>query len=137
VKPAVRTASRTAAGAAGLRPAQELALDVPRHLGALLADVHVDLAAHAELGQVDPGLDREAHAGHDLALVAGLEVVDVDAVAVHLVADGVAGAVQEVGAEAALLDVAARDVVHLVAVDGAPAGHRFGHERRRRRRARP
>src|SRR4029077_13645150 len=82
----------------------------------------------AELGQVDAGLDGEADAGDDAALVARLQVVDVHAVAVDLVADRMAGAMEEVGAEAALLDEAAGHVVHLVAVDGASRGGRILHE---------
>src|SRR2546422_11649492 len=47
------------------RQEQQLPLDVARDLRRPLPHVHVDLAAHAELGQVDPGLDREAHPGDD------------------------------------------------------------------------
>src|SRR5688572_4765751 len=73
------------------RQEQQLPLDVAGDLGGALPHIHVDLAAHAELREVDPGLDREAHAGDDRPLVAGLQVVDVDAVAVDLVTDGVPG----------------------------------------------
>src|SRR5438876_5338170 len=105
------------------RQEQQLPLDVAGDLGRPLAHVDVDLAPHAELGQVDARLDREADSGDDRPLVAGLEVVDVHPVAVDLVADGVAGPVEEVRAVAALVDVAARDVVHLVPVDGAAGAH--------------
>src|SRR6185503_8493410 len=84
---------------------EQLALDVAGDLGRAFPDVHVDLAAHAELRQVHAGLDREADPRDDPALVARLQVVDVHAVAVDLVADRVAGAVQEVLAEAPRFDV--------------------------------
>ena len=59
-------------------------------------DEHVDLAAHAELVEVDPRLDREAGPAQHQALVVRLEVVHVGAVAVDFLADVVAGAVDEV-----------------------------------------
>src|SRR5262249_49843595 len=56
-------------------------------------DEHVDLAADAELGEVDARLDGEAGARQDAALLVGLQVVHVGAVAVDLLADRVPGAV--------------------------------------------
>ena len=62
---------------------------------AVLVDVDVHLAAHAELGQVDPRLDAEAGPRDDAAVVAGFQAVDVRAVAVDFLADVVPGAVRE------------------------------------------
>ena len=38
---------------------------------------HIDLAAHAELRQIDPRLDREAGVGQQAALVVRLQVVQI------------------------------------------------------------
>src|SRR5213079_1324127 len=74
-------------------------------------DVHVHLAAHAELRQVNAGFDTEAGSADDAPVVARFEAVDVRAVAVHLLADVVPGAVREVLAVARVLDHGARRVV--------------------------
>src|SRR3989441_1192765 len=84
------------------------------HLGALRVDVHVDLAAHAEaLREIDPRLDREAHARHEGARVLGLEVVDVRSGAVQVAIDRMARAMHEVVGEPGVADHGARGVVHL------------------------
>ena len=75
---------------------------------AVLAHVGVDFGTDAELGQVDARLDGEADAGDDAAGVVGLEVVQVDALAVDGVVDAVAQAVGEVVAVAAIGDVTPR-----------------------------
>src|SRR5688500_4407955 len=97
----------------------DLGLDgAARHLDVTLPDVDVDLGADAELAfEVDAGLDGEGGARRDAARIPRLEVVDVRAVAVHLLADGVARAVRELLAEARALDDAPGDVVHLRAAD--------------------
>ena len=102
----------------------EAAGDVDLAVG---VDEDVDLAPDAELGEVDARLDREAGPGQDEPLLVGLEVVHVGAVAVGLLADAVAGAVDERRAVAGLVDHPARGVVDLPAVERAA--------RRRRRRA--
>ena len=84
---------------------------------------HVDLAADAEVaGEVDAGLDGEAGVGEQEALVVGLEVIEVGAVAVEGDFDIVAGAVGEEVAEAGVADDGAGGVVGLPAGDGAALG---------------
>jgi len=100
----------------------QLALHVPDNLGFPRGrHVDVDLRAYRHrFGEVNPGLDREAGAGDDQALVSRFEVVDVGAVPVDGRADRMPGAVQEVLAVACTLhDLAAR-VVHLVPMDRLP-----------------
>src|SRR5262249_53573253 len=97
----------------------------------MLADIHVDLGSHPELRGIDPRLDSEPAAGDEAPLVVGLEVVHVDAVAVHLGTKAVTGAVDELGAVTrALEDVAAR-AVHLEAADLPAGGDARLHERDR------
>src|ERR1043166_2803995 len=87
----------------GLQP-NELCLQRAAHGGLALADEHVDLGPDAERVRVDARLDREAGAGDQPALVVGLVVVHVDAVAVHFRAEAVPGAMDELRAEPRLLD---------------------------------
>src|SRR5919109_1191484 len=94
--PATARRSRRGRGRRGLNGRAEYRHDLrlyglARHLGVALADVDVYLRADAELAfQVDARLDGEAGARDDAARIPGLEVVDVGAVAVPLLADGVA-----------------------------------------------
>ena len=84
---------------------------------------HVDFAADAEVaGEIDAGLDGEAGVGEKEALVVGLEVVEVGAVAVEGDFDVVAGAVGEVIAEAGFADDGAGGIIGLPAGDGALLG---------------
>src|SRR5215216_4110016 len=85
------------------------------HLRRREVDVH--LAAYAKGGEVDARLHREADVGQEGAHVVRLEVVHVGALAVRLLADVVAGAVDEVVGVARLLDYLAGGVVHLPALD--------------------
>src|SRR3954465_14600600 len=77
-------------------------------LGFAVAHDHVNLTAHAELGQINAGLDGEAGVGDDLAVVLGLEIVHVSAGGVDLDSDGVPGAVRKILAVAFSGDVVAR-----------------------------
>jgi hypothetical protein len=79
-------------------------------------------------GQVDARLDGEADTRDDRPLIPGLQVVDVHAVAVDLIPDGVAGAVQEVRPVAALLDIAPRNVVDIRPSDRPSFGDRMRDE---------
>jgi hypothetical protein len=79
-------------------------------------------------GQVDARLDGEADTRDDRPLIPGLQVVDVHAVAVDLIPDGVAGAVQEVRPVAALFDVASRDVVDVGSANRPSFGDRMRDE---------
>src|SRR5205085_3245206 len=83
-------------------------------------------------GQVYAGLDGETGARDDLARIPRLQVIYVRAVAVYLLADGVARAVREVFAVARALDDPARHVVHLRALYLAPVGDRLAHKLYRR-----
>ena len=87
--------------------------------GFVVAGHHVHFAADAEVFQVDSGLDREAGVRKDEALVVGLEIVEVRAVAVQLGANVVAGAVGEVLRIAGIADHGAGGIVRL------PAGYRL------------
>ena len=78
-------------------------------------DEDVDLAADAELGQVDARLDGEARPRHHPPVLARFQVVHVGPVAVDFLADVVPGAVDEVLAVAGLLDHRPGRVVHLPA----------------------
>src|SRR5947208_3259597 len=82
--------------------------------GACFGHEHIDLAAHPEpAGQVNPRLHREADAGHERALVGGLEVVDVRARAMQVAIDRVPGTVHEVLAVSGLAHHGACRIVHL------------------------
>src|SRR6476469_972534 len=101
----------------------EIALNLRRcDHGFLRAEEGVHLGPHPELArQVDARLDREADAGHEAALLARLEVVEVRTGAVERTRiDRMAGAVEEAVAESARLDHVARRVVHVGAADGPP-----------------
>ena len=63
-------------------------------------DDHVDFGPDAEVVEVDARLDREAGAGQQPPVVVRFVVVHVDAVAVHRLAEAVAGAVQDLVAVA-------------------------------------
>ena len=106
----------------GLLDADEFLLDAAGDPGFAGGGEHVDLAADAELGEVDAGLDGEAGVGQKLAHVVGLEVVKVRAGAVNLVGDVVAGAVGEELGKAGRADDGAGGVVGLEAADGAVLG---------------
>ena len=83
---------------------------------AVPVDVHVHLAPRAELRQVNPRLDREARPRQHAPLLVRLQVVHVGAVAVRLLADGVAGAVTEEFSVARLLDNLPRRLIDLPAL---------------------
>src|SRR5262249_6365798 len=84
--------------------------DVDRRLA---VDVDIDLAAHAELRQVDAWLNREASPRQDTAFLARPEVVHVGPVAVRLLSDRVAGTMHEVRPVPHLVDDVPGRIVHL------------------------
>ena len=100
----------------------QLSLDSSGDAGAALAGDHVDLAADAELGEVDAGSTEKQVLGRMQALVVGFEIVEVGAGAVDLVGDVVAGAVGEVVGESCRADDGAGGVVGFEAADGAVCG---------------
>src|SRR5579885_2960028 len=72
------------------------------NLGPGRTKMQVDFGAHAEgaaPGGVNAGLDGEAAAGNDFALVVGFVVIQIGAGGVDLAAQGVASAVHEIVAE--------------------------------------
>ena len=97
----------------------EAAGDVDLAVG---VDEDVDFAADAEFGVVDAGFDGEAGAGEDEAFVVGFEVVEVGAIAVDFLTDGVAGAVDEGGSVAGGFDDVAGRAVEFPALEGAAVG---------------
>src|SRR6266700_1036340 len=103
----------------------QLILDFTRYFRGAIADQDVDLTAHAELRQIDTRLDGKARIGDDLALVLGLKVVHVGAVAVHRHADGVPGAVDKIFSVPSGADALARGLVHFPAGDLPFAGESF------------
>ena len=99
--------------------AHKFLLDAAGDPGFAGSGEHVHFAAHAELREVDSGLDGEAGVGQDAALVVGFKVVEMRAGAVNLVGDVVAGAVDEEFAEAGVADNGAGGIVGLESVNGA------------------
>src|SRR5262245_10523423 len=99
----------------GLSNAHDLGLQLPAGDVDLpvLVDVHIDLATDAEFRQVDARLDGEARSPHDPPVVAGLQAVDVGAVAVHFLADVVPGAVDELVPVPGLVDHGPGSVIDL------------------------
>src|SRR6202158_3862410 len=86
------------------------------YFGAAVLDCHVEFATHAEASrQINSRLDREAGAIDERAMVVGLERVEVGAGAMHLAADRMSGAMDELLTEAGALDHAPRDTVGLLA----------------------
>src|SRR5450755_1626656 len=62
------------------------------HFDILFCDVDIDLGTDTEFTlEVNAGLDGEGNAGDEAARIAGFEVIDIDAVAVHFFANGVPG----------------------------------------------
>lgn len=82
-------------------------------------DEDVDLATDAEFGVVDAGFDGEAGVGEDQAFVVGFEVVEVSAIAVDFLADGVSRAVDEGGSVACVFDDVTGRSVEFPALEGA------------------
>src|SRR5690348_10197232 len=93
----------------------------------LTINEHVDFAANTELRKVDTRLDREAAARQHLSFFVRLQVVHVGAIAVRLLADGMAGAMTESRTVPGLLDHVARRLVHLPAAQMRTVGKRQAH----------
>src|SRR3954463_6465081 len=101
----------------------ELGLQRAAHRGLALADEHVDLGAYAERARVDARFNGKPGAGNQAALVVRFVVIHVHAIAVHLGAEAVAGPVDELAAEAALVEQIAAGAIDLVAADLAAVLH--------------
>ena len=85
--------------------------------GTVAVDEHVDLAADAEVGQIDSRFDGKAGPSEHSAVFVRFEIVHVRAVAVDLLADAVAGAVDEEVAVARLSDHVARGLIDFPALE--------------------
>src|SRR5690606_35915774 len=112
----VSTDEAASESASGPRPAPEpheagLARAADRRV--VRPDHHVHFGTDAERRQVDARLDRETRAGQQPALVARLVVVDVRPRAVHIGAEAVSRAVDEVPTVARPLDDLAGGAVDL------------------------
>jgi len=84
----------------------------------LVGNVNVDLRSDAELSfLVNSGLDRKTNSGSDASGIARLEIIDVDAVAMGLFANGMAGAMGELFAEPGARNYTARYIVHVSATN--------------------
>src|SRR5262249_5742340 len=102
-----------------------IALDVAGDDKVPDAEVDVHFATDPDVGEVDPGLDREAGAGDEDALVVGLVVVQVGAFAVDVFPDVVPGAMDVGVAESGGVDDVAGGVVHFPPLEDAAGQHRF------------
>src|SRR4051812_19164206 len=80
---------------AGALQHDHFALDAAGDPRVVIADEHVDLRAHAEVREIDPGLHGETAPGHDAPLVVSFEIIHVGAVAMDLDTDRVSSAVGE------------------------------------------
>src|SRR5947209_17916923 len=70
----------------------QFTLDFTSYFSGAVADQHVHLAAYTEFaGQINPRLDGKTGVGNDLAIILGLQVINVGAVAVDVHADGMSG----------------------------------------------
>src|SRR5205807_2090928 len=107
---------------------ENLALDRSGDPRALLLHVYVHLAADAELRQVNARLDRKARARDDAADILRLQAVHIRPVAVHFLADVVAGAMNEVLGIARLTNGLARGLIHLPPLDAATRRNRVLNE---------
>src|SRR5689334_12494963 len=67
----------------------QFALYFTRYFRAAVARQHVDFTADAIFRQINSGLNGEAGIGDDFALVLGLQVIHIGAVAVDVLANGV------------------------------------------------
>src|SRR5262245_53384786 len=85
----------------------------------MVANVHVDFAAHTELpGQIDAELDRKARARQEMTFIPRFEVVDVCTIAMHVLADRMAGAVDEIFTIAGLANRFPGEFIDFPAADG-------------------
>jgi len=89
------------------------------YLGALPGMVHINLAADTDplVRHVDARLDREQGSGDQLAIVVGLEVIEVRAIAVDALVEAVTGAVDKVLSISRLRDHPAGDAVEIAAAN--------------------
>ena len=78
---------------------------------------HIHLATHAEFWQVNAGFYRETGVRQDLPVVFGFEIVEIRAIAVDGVGDGVSGAMHEVFAVALARDEVSHRLVDLPATN--------------------
>ena len=78
--------------------------------------MQVYLRPHAEARQVDAGFDGESQPRQEGARVVRLQIVEIDAARMHLLAEAVAQPVHEVVAVARRCDVVTSDLIDLPAL---------------------
>ncbi len=94
--------------------------------------MQVDLCAYAKVLEIDSRLHCDRGSGQQPADVMGLEVIQMHAVAVHLLTEAVSGPMKELVAVAGGGDVVPGDPVDLPALEGAAVRHRVSYELYRR-----
>ena len=82
-------------------------------------DVHVNLAANTEFGQIDSRLDCEQRPRQDPSRVAGFQIIHVSPVAMDFLSQIVARAMTEVLTVPRLLNDTAHSIINFPARDGA------------------
>src|SRR5690349_4726767 len=104
-------------GLEGLEQRPEFALKwQPEHERITLRQEDVQLASNAELSlEIDAGFDRKAGTRHETSGVLRFKSVDVGSVAVDLLADRVAGPMDELSTVAGRFDHAAAGCIDFVA----------------------
>src|SRR5271157_2608556 len=100
----------------------QLLLNLSRDPGLARSGEHVHLAAHAELRQIDAGLDGEAGVGQQEALIVGFKIIKMRAGAVQLLGDVVTRAMGKEIAETGCADHRPRRIVGLVAANRPALG---------------
>ena len=91
----------------------KLGLYFTSYFGMAAADKHIHFAAHAEILQIDPGLDGEAAVGQNAALIVDFEVIHICAIGMDLGPDGVASAMDKIFSVPGLGDAFADGIVDL------------------------
>src|SRR5450432_571187 len=90
----------------------QFALYFTCNFGCAVMNQHVYFTAHAKFGQVNARFNGKTSIGDDLALVLGLQVVHVGAIAMDVLANGVSRAMYKKFAVSGVGDVLARGLVH-------------------------
>ena len=92
-------------------------------------EIHVQFASYAEfIRQVDPGLDGEAGSRQQATLILGLQIIDISAIPVDLLADRVPRAVQKPLSIPGGPDHLPTYLIHFPAAGEIPIGSPAAHE---------
>src|SRR5579864_411855 len=104
----------------------QFALNFASDISGATSRQDIDFTAYSELArQVNAGFNGEAGIGNDLAFILGFQIVHIGPVSMHVLTDGVPGAVGEVFAKAGRGNVSASRFVHFPAGNFAPGGESF------------